>query len=177
MSFLKQDINFNLLFLIGVVVTATVLLTLYFTHAMSNVNVDYNQLDDEYKETSTNLTQTTSSLKLCEETLQNFSIDLNESKKIEKKSRDEYNKIYEQTEGELTETQKVLKETKDLLDVTALNLDDMTKNYNLKSSALSAAEDELEKTQKKLKNAQDKLDDVENCADNGDIDCVKGVVD
>ncbi|MFH1439066.1 MAG: hypothetical protein ABIG89_00750 [Candidatus Woesearchaeota archaeon] len=173
MSFLKQDINFNLLFLIGVVVTATVLLTLYFTHALGNVNVDYNHMEDELESISNNLTQTTLSLQLCKGKTQNLSLELNETKQIEEKSRDEYNQIYEQTEGELTKTQSVLKETKDSLDTATNDLKQMTFQYTAKSEALAAAEAEIGSLEKNLKKAEDKLDDVESCLNNNELEAMK----
>ncbi|MBT4540439.1 hypothetical protein HOC35_02910 [Candidatus Woesearchaeota archaeon] len=177
MSFMKQDINFNLLFLIGVIIAATVLLTLYFTYAMGDVNVDYNQLDGVYKDTFHNLTQTAFNLKVCENDKVNISENLNETLSIEKKAREEYNQIYEQTEGELTETQKVLKETKDDLTATLTELKDTTNDLNQKLAALSAAENNIEKLNKKVQNIEDDLDDIQNCADNDDIECVKNIVD
>ena len=116
MAILKQDINFNLIFLIGVTIAATVLLTLYFVYSMSNVNVDYNTMEKDLKITKANLTLTTKNLNQCANQQLNMSLELNESKKIEEKSREEYNKIYEDTEIELTKTQTGLKDTKDQLE-------------------------------------------------------------
>lgn len=176
MSFMKQDINFNLLFLLGIVVAATVLLTLYFTHSMSNVTGDYNQLETDLDLTSDNLTLTAQSLQICEETMYNFTLDLNESKTIEEKSREEYNKIYEQTETELTTSQQTLKETKDQLDMTTGELKTTTANLNQKIADLSQAEKEVKSLTNENEDLKQKIDDIENCADNDNLDCVKGLV-
>lgn len=176
MSFMKQDINFNLLLLIGVIISATVLLTLYFTHTMGNVNVDYNSLESQYKITYQNLTQTTNSLHFCEGEKVNMSVDLNETLSIEKKAREEYNQIYEETEGELTKTQEVLKETKDDLSATLEELQSTTLDLSQKTAALSAAENEIDKLDDKVKDLENDLDDIESCVNNADIDCVSNVI-
>jgi chromosome segregation ATPase len=176
MSFMKQDINFNLLLLIGVIISATILLTLYFTHAMGNVNVDYNALENEYEDTYLNLTQTTNSLNFCEKEKVNMSSNLNETLSIEKKAREEYNQIYEETEGELTKTQEVLKSTSDDLTATLDELQSTALDLSQKKAALSAAENEIDKLENKVKIFENDIDDIQSCVDNADIDCVSNIV-
>ena len=182
MSFMKQDVNFNLIFLVGVIITATILLTLYFTHAIGTVNVDYNQLESDLKTTTLNLTQTTNNLAKCKQEKFNVSTELNETKNIEEKAREEYNQIYEDVEGELTETQMVLKEKKDQLEKTLVELKDTTNELNSKTAALSSAENEIEslekkvdKLEKKEKELEDLQDDMATCKANDDLACYKGL--
>jgi chromosome segregation ATPase len=174
---MKQDINTNLLFLIGVIITATVLLTLYFSHSVGNVNVDYNQLEDKYESTFENLTSTTAQLNTCNSFTSNLTKDINESKTLEQKSRDEYNKIYEETEGELTKTQSTLKETKDTLDNTVAELQKTTNDLNAKTAALSTAENKINTLEKQIISKDNMIDNIEACAANNDIECVKGALD
>ncbi|MBS3121819.1 hypothetical protein J4434_02965 [Candidatus Woesearchaeota archaeon] len=182
MAILKQDINFNLIFLIGVTIAATVLLTLYFVYSMSNVNVDYNTMEKDLKITKANLTLTTKNLNQCANQQLNMSLELNESKKIEEKSREEYNKIYEDTEIELTKTQTGLKDTKDQLDKTLTELKDTTNDLNAKKSELSTAQNEIESLEKKVNNLEEKeqelenlKDDMKSCKTNNDLECYKGL--
>lgn len=182
MGILKQDINFNLIFLIGVTIAATVLLTLYFVYSLSNVNVDYNTMEKDLKTTKANLTQTTKNLNQCSQQQLNISLELNESKKIEEKSREEYNKIYEDTEIELTKTQTGLKDTKDQLDKTITELKDTANDLNEKKASLSKAENEIVSLEKEVDNLEEKeqelenlKDDMQNCKTNNDLECYKGL--
>ncbi len=177
MSFMKQDINTNLLFLIGVVITATVLLTLYFSHSVGNVNVDYNQLEDKYEATFDNLTSTSTQLGSCKAFIANLTMDINESKTLEQKSRDEYNKIYEETEGELTKTQSTLKETKDTLDKTVTELQKTSTELSSKTAALSSAENKINTLEKQIISRDNMIDNIQACTVNNDIECVKGALD
>ena len=177
MSIMKQDLNFNLIFLIGIAVFATVLLTLYYSHSLGNVNVDYNDLEDQLSSTQNNLSTTMNWLQTCEAEQVKIFTDLNETKVLEEKSREEYNEIYEQTEGELTKTQTVLKDTKDDLTKTLDELQSTTNELNAKSAALSAAENEIDVLKKKVTKAENKLDDIESCVDNNNLDCVANVID
>lgn len=182
MGILKQDINFNLIFLIGVTIAATVLLTLYFVYSLSNVNVDYNTMEKDLKTTKANLTLTTKNLNQCANQQFNMSLELNESKKIEEKSREEYNKIYEDTEIELTKTQTGLKDTKDQLDKTITELKDTTNDLNEKKASLSKAENDIASLEKEVDNLEEKeqelenlKDDMQNCKTNNNLDCYKGL--
>lgn len=183
LGFMKQDIRFEMIFLIGLIIGAAFLLTLYYIHSLGNVNVDYNTLEDELEATNQNLTLTSGALDECKVYSLNLSKELNETQKIEEKSREQYNEIYEQTEEELTETQEGLKTTKDQLDKTNSELKETVVKLNNKIAALNDAENqisyldrEVSKLEKKEKELNNLEDDMETCKTNNDLDCFLGLV-
>lgn len=175
MGFMKQDINFNLIFLIVIIIVSTILLTLFYTYSLGSANVEIGEVSEEFEDTLTNLTQTAAELELCLGQKQNITAELNESKKLEEKAREEYNKIYEQTEGELTESQQELKTAKDSLQETTAELNAANAEASKKAAELQEAVKEANKWESKYNSEAGKLDNlwntVQNCKLLQDLAC------
>ena len=109
MGYMKTDVNFKLLGLVILVATIIVIIVIIYQASLGKINTSYSTIEGELKLTNANLTKTNNLLLECNQKAENLSKDINETQLFLEKAQSEYNKIYEQTEGELSQTEKELK--------------------------------------------------------------------
>lgn len=173
MGYLKSDVDLRLLYIILGIGLVLVVLTVMYQGSLGKINNSNDVLEKQLAHLKNNMSKTLYNLEMCKNDYFNLSLELNDTKQFLLKSREEYNVIYEETEGELEKTQEDLVNKDDLIaslkTQVALQINNIAK-LQKQTEDLSENVDELEKTNSKLekykKDADEFMDDFDHCKNN-----------